>query len=72
MTALFLLLFPAHSHQAKNQRARAGFNAKRHVVGQESDCVIVSPRNGVLLLEIKGPSLERQDDGLARRSLQTK
>jgi hypothetical protein len=44
-------------------RLRAGFNAKQHVVVQESDCVIVSPRHGVLLLEVKGPSLERQDDG---------
>ena len=64
MISLFLLLFPANSEQAKNQRARAGFYAKRHEVVQESDCVIVSPRSGVLLLEVKGPRLERQHDGI--------
>lgn len=45
------------------RRLGAGIYAKQHAVLHESDCVIVSPKHGVLLLEVKGPSLEALSNG---------
>jgi len=34
-----------------------------HLLVSETDLVLVAPHHGVLLIEVKGPSLEMQDDG---------
>jgi hypothetical protein len=45
------------------RRVIAGSENKQHFAMHESDVVVVSPTHGILLVEVKGKSLELQDDG---------